>query len=50
MAGILLTAVLMSAVVWVLFPSDFLVFAFPLYLFEVLLWLNAYRVSRKKAV
>jgi hypothetical protein len=47
-AGILLTSVALSVFVWAFFPDDFLEYAFPLYVFEVLLWLNAYRVSRKK--
>jgi len=49
-AGILLTGVLVTLAVWVLFPNDLAVYVFPLYVFTILLWYNAYRVSRKKAV
>jgi hypothetical protein len=47
-AGTLLTGAVLSVFVWELYPSEFFVYAFPLYVFEILLWLNGYRVSRKK--
>ncbi len=50
MAGILLTAVFVTVAIWALFPSDFDVLVVPMYVFEIILWLYAYRVSKKKAV
>ena len=44
-AGILLSAALLSVFVWIMTPNDFAVYAIPLYMFEIILWLNAYRVS-----
>jgi len=50
LAGILLTLLGTLVVVRVLFPNGVALYMIPTSVFEVILWLNAYRVSRKKAV
>jgi len=49
-AGLLLTLLATLVVVRVLFPNDVALYMIPASVFEIILWLNAYRVSRKKAV
>jgi hypothetical protein len=36
-------------VIGYLFPDDVDLYLIPMYVFTIFLWLNAYRVSRKKA-
>ena len=47
-AGILLTSVVVTVVIWAVFPADFDTLVIPMYLFEIILWLYAYRVSRRR--
>jgi hypothetical protein len=37
-------------VVRVLFPNDVALYMIPTSVFEIILWLNAYRISRKKQI
>ena len=46
----LLTLLATLVVVRILFPNDVALYMIPTSVFEIILWLNAYRVSRKKAV
>ena len=48
MAGILLTMFMLFVVVRYLFPNDVVLYIIPMYLFTIFLWLNAYRISRKR--
>ena len=48
-AGIFLTMLVLLVVVRVLFSNDVALYLIPMYVFTIFLWLNAYRVSRKKA-
>ena len=48
LAGLLLTLIGVLVVVWVLFPDDVVLFMIPMYVFAIALWLDAYRVARKK--
>ena len=48
LAGILLTMFVLFVVVRYLFPNDVALYIIPMYLFTIFLWLNAYRISRKR--
>jgi TctA family transporter len=48
LAGILITMLVLLVVVRFLFPNDVILLTIPMYVAMIVLWLNAYRVSRKK--
>ena len=48
-AGILLTMLLVFVAFKLLFPDDIYPYLVSAYVFTIVLWLYAYRVSRKKA-
>jgi hypothetical protein len=48
LAGLLLTMLVLLVVVRSLFPNDVILYIIPMYVVMIVLWLNAYRVSRKK--
>ena len=48
LAGILLTMLVLLFAVKLLFPNDVVLYIIPMYVATIFLWLNAYRVSRKK--
>ena len=49
-AGILLTMLLVFVAFKLLFPDDIYPYLVSAYVFTIILWLYAYRVSRKKPV
>ena len=48
LAGILLTMLILLFVARLLFPNDVVLYIIPMYIATIILWLNAYRISRKK--
>jgi hypothetical protein len=48
LAGILLSMLLILVAVRLLFPNDVVLYIIPMYIATIVLWLNAYRISRRK--